>query len=81
MSKHILGRFSWGNFKISFLKNNEPGSTTGSDIYFIWSDGKSAHIFDSQIFRDKKMKLSFVLIIGSINGLPYPKFEWEEVKK
>merc|ERR1711990_170707 len=27
----------------------------------------------------KKMKLSFVLIIGSINGLPYPKFEWEEV--
>ena len=62
-------------------KNNEPGSTTGSYIYFIWSDGKSAHIFNSQTFRDKKMKLFFVLTIGSIHGLPYPKFEWEEVKK
>merc|ERR1712131_73564 len=25
------------------------------------------------------MRLFFVLIVGSINGLPYPKFGWEEV--
>merc|ERR1711962_145553 len=30
-------------------------------------------------FRDKQMKLFFVLIVGSIDALPYPKFEWEEV--
>ena len=73
--------FFMAKFQDIVPKNNEPGSTTGSDIYFIWSDGKSAHIFNSQTFRDKKMKLFFVLTIGSIHGLPYPKFEWEEVKK
>ena len=54
-------------------------------IFTLFGLTVNQHIFDSQalnqtLIQRHTMRLFFVLIVGSINGLPYPKFEWEEVR-
>ena len=84
-NKYLLMPFRqqvlWQNFMISFLKVMNLAQPL-AQIFTLFGLTVNQHTFSIvRLSETKKMKLFFVLTIGSIHGLPYPKFEWEEVYK